>query len=331
MKNKILFIVFGMLLASCHSIPESGPFEYTKIITGYGPEDIVLDTISAHETPRLLASCDTRLASDSITTGIYWIDLKTDSVFLFKRLNEPDGLIFHPHGFDLVLIDSVPRLFVISHDDKNKRHPVIRYKVLEDKLVFETMYEDSLFVSPNDLFALPDGSFFLTNDAGKRHSFIEQALSLKRSSVVYYPMNQKPYYIDHDLSYANGIYFDDPYLFVSTVRQNTIFKFTIKDGIAVEKESLSKIVGGDNLTKYKDKYLVAAHLNPIAFLRHVRNSAVPSPTVIYQFDPITGEKQVLFSDNGELISAASTAIRYGDYLYISQIFGDFVLKVKMSV
>ncbi len=325
-----LFAVLSIFLISCTSIPISGPFETNKIITGFGPEDIVLDTITNENNPRLLVSCDTRRESDSVSNGIYWIDLKTDSVFEFHRLNEPEDLVFHPHGFDLAVIDSVPRLFVISHDDVNNHHPVIRYKILEKTLVFESIYENSLFISPNDIFALKDGSFFLTNDAGKRNGFLEQALKLKRSSIVYFPTDQNPYFIDHKLSYANGIYFDDPYLYVSTVRQNTIFKFTIENRQAIEKESLSEVIGGDNITKYKDKFIVAAHLNSLAFLRHRKNTNTPSPSVIYQFDAKTGEKEVLFSDDGKLISAASTAIRYGNYLYVSQVFDDFVLKIKVE-
>lgn len=330
MRIKISFLVIlSIFLISCSSIPETGSFETKKIITGFGPEDIILDTITFENNPRLLVSCDTRRETDSITNGIYWINLKTDSVFEFKRLNEPGDLVFHPHGFSMVVIDSVPRLFVISHDDVNNEHPVIRYKILDKSLIFEFIYKSDLFISPNDIFALTDGSFFLTNDAGKRHSFLEQALKLKRSSVVYFPVDQNPYFIDHKLSYANGIYFDDPYLYISTVRQNTIFKFTIKGGQAIEKESISEVIGGDNITKYKDKFIVAAHLNSLAFLRHRKNTENPSPSVIYQFDSQTGEKEVLFSDDGKLISAASTAIRYGDYLYISQVFDNFVLKVKL--
>lgn len=332
MKIKFSLITLGIIiifLVSCNSIPESGPFETQKIITGFGPEDIVLDTITSADNPRLLVSCDTRRESDSASTGIYWIDLKTDSVFEFERLHEPPSLVFHPHGFDLVMIDSILRLFVISHDEEKDLHPVVRYKVLEKTLVFEVAYYNPLFNSPNDIFALNDGSFFITNDAGKRHSFMEQALKLKRSSVVYFPKNQKPYYIDKELSYANGIYFDDPYLYVSTVRQNTIFKFTLDNNQSIDKKELTKIIGGDNITRYKDKYIVAAHLNSFAFLRHVKKSENHSPSVIYQFDPETGEKKVLFSDDGKLISAASTAIRFGDYLYISQVFDNFVLKVRM--
>ncbi len=328
--NLLLFVFVSLVLISCNSIPKTGPFETREIITGFGPEDIVLDTISSINKPRLLVSCDTRRESDSVTNGIYWIDLKTDSVFEFARLNEPVDLVFHPHGFDLVLIDSIPNLFVISHDDENHLHPVVRYKLINNSLVFEAIYNSELFISPNDIFALTDGTFFLTNDAGKRHSFIEQALKLKRSSVVYYPVNQPAYYIDKKLSYANGIYFDDPYLYVSTVRQNTIFKFTIQEMQAIKKESITEVIGGDNITKYKDKYIVAAHLNSFAFLRHKKKSANLSPSVIYQFDPKTGAKDILFSDNGELISAASTAIHYGNYLYVSQVFNNFVLKVNLN-
>jgi len=240
MKRIILFSFFvGILLVSCNSIPKTGPFETKKIITGFGPEDIVLDTFSSAENPRILVSCATRRNTDSLTNGIYWIDLKTDSVFVFNRSNEPENLVFNPHGFDLILIDSIPRLFIITHDEENQQHPVVRYKVLKRTLVFEAIYQDVLFNSPNDISALNDGSFFLTNDAGKRHSFIEQALKLKHSSVVYFPKDLKTYYIDNELSYANGIYFDNPYLYVSTVRQNSIFKFTINENKSIKKEMIS--------------------------------------------------------------------------------------------
>ena len=99
--------------------------------------------------------------------------------------------------------------------------------------------------------------------------------------------------------------------------------------IPAKKEMISEIIGGDNITKYKNKFIVAAHLNTFAFLRHQKKSTNHSPSVIYQFDPKSGEKEVLFSDDGKLISAASTAIRYDDYLYISQIFDNFILKVKI--
>ena len=331
MKIKIFIIlIVGVLFNACTSIPKTGPFETKKISTGFGPEDMVLDTLTSVENPRILVSCDTRRESDSITNGIYWIDLKTDSVFVFERLLEPANLVFHPHGFDLVLIDSIPRLFVISHDDEHQIHAVIQYKILENSLVFENLFNDRLFISPNDISALPDGSFFITNDAGKRNSLWEKLLKLKRSSVVYFSKNSPAYYIDKELCYANGIYYDKPNLYVSTVLQNTIFKFTLNELQSVDKKELSKIKGGDNITRYKNKFIVAAHLNSIAFLRHKNNKENHSPSVIYEFDPISGEKSVLFSDDGNLISAASTALRYGDYLYISQVFDNFVLKVKLK-
>jgi len=65
-------------------------------------------------------------------------------------------------------------------------------------------------------------------------------------------------------------------------------------------------------------------------LRHKNNPEVLSPSVIYEVDTLTGEKSVLFSDDGSLISAASTGLRYGKYLYISQVFDNFVLKVEMK-
>ncbi|MBN2237170.1 MAG: hypothetical protein JW729_06395 [Bacteroidales bacterium] len=328
--KSILYAFMALWLTSCTSIPVSGPWKTKKIATGFGPEDIVLDTLSSKVKPRILISCDTRRSTDSVTNGIYWLDLATDSVFLFNRLAEPVDLVFHPHGFDFVKMDSTLHLFVISHDDIKNVHTVIKYRVLEKDLIFEAEFHHKLFISPNDIFALTDGSFFITNDAGKRHSLAEQLFKLKRSSVVYYKDFLNAYYIDKSLSYANGIYFEKPFLYVSTVLQNTIFKFTIEDGKSIERTELSEIKGGDNITKSQNKYLVAAHLNSIAFLRHRKIANIPSPSVIYQFDPFTGEKEVLFSDDGKTISAASTAIRYGKYLYISQVFDNFILKVDLE-
>jgi arylesterase/paraoxonase len=275
-------------------------------------------------------SCNTRREKDSITNGIYGVDLKNDSVFVFKRINEPPGFIFHPHGISLVMIDSIPRLFVISHDDKNHIQSVIKYKVEESDLIFEAATHNPHFISPNDLFALKNGHFFLTNDAGKRHSFMEQLFSLKRSTVVYFQNNFKSNYILKNLSFANGIFYKKPFLYVSTTRQNRIFKYRFENGQIIDKKVLTNLVGGDNIMPDGDNLLIAAHLNSIAFLRHARNSKNISPSVIYQVNPENGEKKVLFSNDGHLISAASTAIHYGNYLYVSQVFDNFILKVKID-
>ncbi len=331
MKAKSLFLFLSVIfISACTSIPNSGPFETVKIETGFGPEDMALDSISNPTEKRLIVSCDTRREQDSISNGIYGIDLKTDSVFVFTRRNEPPEFVFHPHGISLVMIDSIPRLFVISHDDEKHIQSVIRYKVEQSDLIFEAAFHNPSFISPNDLFALNDGRFFMTNDAGKRHSFMEQLFSLKRSSIIYFQNNFKSNYLLKNLSYANGIYFKKPYLYVSTSRQNRIFKYRFENGIIKDTVELTKIVGGDNIMPDGNHLLIAAHLNPIAFLRHAKNSKNISPSVIYQVNPETGEKKVLFSDDGHLISAASTAIHYGNYLYVSQVFDNFILKVKID-
>lgn len=332
MKNAFLVLLLASLLftVSCTSIPQSGPFVTQKITTGYGPEDMALDTLTNPSQPRILVSCDTRREREPQTNGIYVIDIQTDSVSELRRVKEPEDLNFHPHGISYVLIDSVPRLFVISHDDENNKQLILRYKVFTDSLQFEARYQNTLFISPNDIFALENGTFFFTNDAGKRNSFTEKLFRLKRSSVVYYPRSLRPYYIDDELCYANGVYYKPPYLYVSTVLENTVYKYTLDDFKVVEKEVLAEVKGGDNIMPYKNKLLVAAHLKPIAFLRHKKNPDVLSPSVIYEIDTLTGEKSVLFSDDGSLISAASTGLRYGKYLYVSQVFDNFVLKVEMK-
>ena len=81
--------------------------------TGYGPEDIVVDSLNTP--PRLLVSCASRRLEHPAYGEIEAIDPAKGKRFVMKRIGEPGGLTFRPHGISLVkagLIGMGNRIFV---------------------------------------------------------------------------------------------------------------------------------------------------------------------------------------------------------------------------
>jgi len=52
-----------------------------------------------------------------------------------------------------------------------------------------------------------------------------------------------------------------------------------------------------------------------------------SPCKTFLINKTTGAANIIFSDDGSLISGSSTAIVSGKDLYLSQVFDGFVLKI----
>ncbi len=196
--------------------------------------------------------------------------------------------------------------------------------------MFVYLYEDELYISPNDICVFKDGSFWITNDAGKRNSTFERMLKLKRSTIIHTDLHGNAKIAADNLAYANGITYKENKLYVSTTMQGKVFIYDIGEGNLNNRKILAEVKGGDNLTWYGDDLLVTSHQKFLAFIKHVKNSDKKSPSVVYRINPGSGEKKLLYSDEGDEISAASTAIMYDNNLYISQVFDPFILKVEMK-
>ena len=61
----------------------------------------------------------------------------------------------------------------------------------------------------------------------------------------------------------------------------------------------------------------------------MKNKEKISPSIVYEMDLDSNTKTILFEDNGDIISAASGAIRYKNKLYIAQVFENFILCVNL--
>jgi hypothetical protein len=329
----ILSLLITFSLVACSKIPITQQRKSVRIEVGPGPEDIVLDTISTTY-PRLFVSCSQRRKNNPNYGEICEVNLNNDNYKILKRLNEPAGMVFHPHGIDLVKnVKGEILLYCVSHNTEKKEHSIIIYKVVADHLEFKEKLDSPLLVSPNDVTADCAGQIFVTNDAHKHGNSMEQLLKLKKGNMVFYrPENKKWEIGANRFCYANGIaavHCPADYVLLSTSRSNKLYKLqNVGDNkVWYFPKVIAKLKGLDNITFLNEnEVLVTAHLKQIALVKHVKDAKNFSPTVVYRVNITNGKYKVVYANNGSDISAGSTALYYKGKLYISQIFEPFLLK-----
>lgn len=326
-----ILIVF--LFTACTVIPASKQRNSVRIPVGPGPEDIVIDSSTAGY-PRLLASCLQRRPGLPVFNEICEVNLNNDSYKVLKRTNEPQGMVFRPHGIDLVKnTNGELLLYCVSHNKVQNEHSIIVYKVFADRLEFREKMDSPLLVSPNDVSASCTGELFVTNDAGKPGDAKEQILKLKRSNVIHFNPSTKQWRIAADrVSYANGIAVHScpaDYAVFSTVRSNEIcvIKPSATEKYGFKTTRIARLKGLDNITFINDnEILVTAHLKQVAYIKHYKDAKNISPTVVYRVNVLTGEYSTFYSNDGSAICGASTALVYNGKMYLAQVFEAFLLK-----
>ena len=315
-------MLFVLLLPGCSKIPAPTAYPSTAIPTGPGPEDLV------QQGDRLLISC--RGEMDLETTGnIYEFTPGAGPAKILPRKGDPDSLHFRPHGIFLSRQAGKDYLYVVNHDDIRNTHPVIKYEVFEDRLEFRERFNSPLLVSPNALAVSPDGSFFVGNDHGNRDSNLEIILGLKRANVVHYDGKGNWKIVADKLGMVTGVNRIGDRLFVSATREHKLYEFKIDDGTLSEKKVFAKFRGPDNIRFHENQLITAGHFKGLAFMKHMKDTLQPSPSVVARFNPDHPEAEILFSDPGNTISTGSGAVILKDRLYIPQVFRSYILAVEI--
>ena len=321
----ILLAALIMYSLDCNSFPADFSVSAERIAVGPGPEDMVLDTLFS---PRLLISCAARREAYKPYEEIEALDLLSMERSVLVRSNEPDSLVFRPHG---IFLDG-DLLYVISHEREPDIHPILIYQVHERHLEFKEKILTGKQHSPNALVTGPRGEIYLVNDSGKRGSIIEKALKLKRASVVMLRKNAEGQWESHfmatDLGYPAGMNRFGNEIFAGDATLNLIHHYRISEKGLTPLPNIEGLKGNDNLRIHQGKILTCAHVKPLRFVRHAKNQAKHSPVKVFLVDPQSGKTETLFANEGSQISGASTAIIFDDYLYISQVFEPYILKVK---
>lgn len=212
MKNKLLpLLTFAVLSLSqaapalAGEMPDAKPLAGCKRISGTpGPEDIALSRanrtlyVSSHDrrhfekTGKLLA-VDLSKPTD---------DLKATEL----QITYPSG--FRPHGMSLVADAGSEKLYVISHAGlEDAKHTIEVFAKTTQGFSHVKTLKSPLLDSPNDLYALPDGRIFVSNDhgpGGKFSQFIEDLFRLERSRISYFDGKEWSY-LDPAVAGGNGI------------------------------------------------------------------------------------------------------------------------------
>jgi len=312
---------------------------YTKIKVGGGPEDMAMDYSTGQA--RIIVSCAERRKERKEFGGFYIVNPTTK--LSQEMIILPDNFEIHPHGIDIVEMNGAYYLYAISHHD-NEGQPtdsIFVFQILGDSLILEsdrTIYHPKIKV-PNDLDVLSDGSFYASNFIPHNGPYetIKANLGMKTGSVVYCDASGQCDYAIKNLGLPNGVFVDEAQnlLYVMNGTCHEVIRYKINDGQVDESSKTSskmygeKVTIGDNLLMGTDGQLwTTAHPSPLDFLSHSKESNAFSPSQVFSIDPETLNVQKKFQNEGEIISAASTALYFDNRLFVSQVFEPFIIVIE---
>ncbi|MCB1141669.1 MAG: arylesterase [Leptospiraceae bacterium] len=302
-----------------------------------GPEDMALD----RETGILYVSSHERRIEGRLGE-IYIINLNSPNPIAEKVSLDSYPVSFAPHGLHLARYKGELKLFVISHKDPGQdKHSIEVFRVDKNQLSHETTLEDPSLESPNDLFALPDGRIFVSNDHPKgsylKKLFLD-AFRIRSSKISYFDGNSWSL-LEPETVLGNGILVTQNHsgelLYWASTIEEKVFQFKIQptQNGRIDLKLLRSIEigsGVDNLEPEESgTILVAAHKSLFRFLKHADDEKLTSASQIFRFDE-EGNFSEIFSSDGEEISASSTGISYKDRLIIGQVFNPFLLNCPLK-
>lgn len=334
MMRTFAFLLMIASLAGCKAVYITAERPAVQVETIPGPEDLFFDTIGGDSF--LWVSCDPRRDTEEgfgeimlVPSCANCIDagIQANNVV---RTGEPEGLIFHPHGIWVGEVKGQKMLYVISHDNEGQTHSIYQYAVNGAVLEWVRAYHSPLLISPNSVMAFPDGSLLVTNDSRKRDSKIEKLLAKKVCTIVYFsPEGEASIAADH-ITYANGINYRGQDVYISSTTGNRLLHYQFADGKLTHPEKVCRLPGPDNIRWHKNNLTIACHPRSFAFIRHVNHADKPSPSQIYEVDPATGKRTILYAERGTHIPAASTGIVVGDQLWMGQVFNPWLQVVDLG-
>ncbi|MEP1096790.1 MAG: hypothetical protein ABJG78_16860 [Cyclobacteriaceae bacterium] len=260
--------------------------------------------------------------------GLYYLDLSNDR---FEPIEISDFLTdFYPHGIGLLKLDSAHyQVLAVNHA---KGHTIERFELFGDSLVHRESYRDETMISPNDVIALDEHSFYFTNDHGytsKWGLLAENYLGLKVSNVIYFDGNFT--IAAKNIAYANGLNIDrdKSELAVASPRDFKVKYYEIMDDGRLDfRRDLYVGTGVDNIEFDEDgNSWIGCHPSLLAFTAYANgsNESAPSEVIVIRPDQ-TIEK--VFENDGSLVSASSVAAPYKDLLFVGTVMDDMLLVMK---
>ena len=329
-----LFFLAGLLVLILQTLFVSGTFKTVKdfsegvtaeiLPTPPGIEDLDYDPDSGTV---FLSSHDRR--NPSSTGAIYTLNPATNEIQnLTDRLHLPE---FRPHGISFLNFNGAKYLFVISHRDT--KNVVLKFLFLNDSLHLEKTYSGTDFSSPNDLLAVGEDAFFLTNDHGTVQGWqktVADYLRLPVGNVVYFD-GQRSGIVLKRIAYPNGIAYFNSRIYIASTLGNYVGVYApVSMNYQLEEQRKIKVPDApDNLMVAGSRIYYAAHPKLLAFAAHARDAGKISPSSVFYLE----NDAVSRVYTGTAVSGSSTALPVPDSagnidLYIGSVFESHILRLS---
>jgi arylesterase/paraoxonase len=297
-----------------------------------GPEDITID----QQTGITFISVDDRRSNmqnpGSAEGGILMLKL-LDSLPRLINITPTEMDDFHPHGISLwKSSEGRTFLFVINHRQKKPAHVVERFEWRNDSLIhLESIMDAEVMTSPNDLVAVGNRSFYVTNDHYYAHRGIGRTLEdyLQRAiAYVNYYDGHTFKKVAEGIAYPNGIAAstDQMQLFVAstTGRKILVYDRDIISGTLTLKQEIQTGTGVDNIElDEKGALLIGCHPQLLKFASHAADASKFSPSQVIKLthdDDQHYQVEEVFLNNGQDYSGSSVAAVYQNTMLIGSVF-----------
>lgn len=306
-----------------------------------GPEDIEIDR---ERGLAFVSGVDRRAlfgGSTGVRGGIYVVDLKAPrSEWALRPVTANEPADFKPHGLSLHIgADGARRLFVVNHPAGG--HTVEIFDVAADGMLSHAKtIADPLLVSPNDVVAVGEETFYATNDHGTSDRTAQRLgdlLLLRNGDVVYYDGAAMRVVADR-LLLANGINAsaDRKTVYVAETLGTALHVYARDPatGDLGQRDYISLGTGLDNIDVEPDgSLLIAAHPNMMAFLGHASDPKALSPSQVVRVVPGAaggGKAGTIYLNRGGEMSGSSVAAGYGDIMLVGEVFESKILVCQQS-
>ncbi len=337
-----------MIILVLYTMVTTGTFrsiegEYSGNITEIdisGAEDFAIDREAGF---MIISSADRAGVRDGKSTlnGLYYMDLNHDQNNLKALLTGSESDLY-PHGISMIRLDSNShRLLVINHltTGKSQIHQIDEYILRNQQLTHVQTHKDDLLISPNDVVAIDETSFYYTNDHGstsKLGLFAEDYMGLRRSNVVYSDGSNYDVVADK-IAYANGINYDNErkLLYVASPRGFLIKVYkTNQDGTLDFQADIDCNSGIDNIELDENgKLWIGSHPKLLSFTSYAAGGSEIAPseivTIAYHSQD-QYEVESIYENDGSHMSASTVAIPYQGKVYVGNVMDDHFIVLDQS-
>lgn len=301
-----------------------------------GPEDIVVDKKRGFAYISFGNRRKKSLGINKSNGAIYRYNLKNQNAQP-ENITKNLTLKFIPHGIDFYEASNDRQyLTVINHG--GGMHSVEIFSIDNQKANHLRTIRGNLLISPNDIAALDENRFFISNDHGssnKLGKMSEDYLRRSISNVVYFD-GKELHLVADGFMYANGVIFDhkNKILMVAetTGKKLNFFKW---NNITQSLNLLKKVdidSGLDNIDLNSNGAItIGAHPKLLTFVKHSKDENVKSPSQIIKLSPqkdFNYKIENIYMNSGKEISGSSIGAQYKNRILIGSVFEKYFLDCR---